>query len=78
MLFLVWSQSFPHLWKKLWKITSFGGVQRFQPDLSGFPEGRNLGTASNSGLASTAWQQLQQTARLPGAKVGRRLFFLNK
>src|SRR5580692_7336444 len=49
---LVSSQSFPHLWKKLWKITKFDDSSLFWADFSPIRRGRNLEKPSNWGPAS--------------------------
>jgi hypothetical protein len=44
---LVSSQSFPHLWKKLWKFGEFGDPSPFWADFPPIQRGRNLETPSN-------------------------------
>ena len=47
---LVSSRSFPHLWKKLWKITIFADSSLFLACLSPIRRGRNPGKAFKHGL----------------------------
>jgi hypothetical protein len=52
---LVARQSFPHLWKKLWKITEFDAGSSFHPVFRSYPDG----------LAAKGQQNRTCTTRLP-------------
>jgi hypothetical protein len=75
---LVSSQSFPHLWKKLWKIAAFDDSSRFWADFPMFPRRRSPKTPSKYGFAVTAGVVMALNSALARAKLGRRRFFLKK
>jgi hypothetical protein len=75
---LVSSQSFPHLWKKLWKITEFDDSSLFWADFSPIRRGRNLEKPPNWGSAGLDHCRSLEMATLARAKLRRRPFFLKK
>ena len=68
--FKVPPQSFPHLWKKLWKIAGFGADTRFRPGFLRFPEGAKPWEGVKMGFAGLA---LNADAEYRGFRQGEAL-----
>src|SRR6266498_1957872 len=73
---LVSHQSFPHLWKKLWKITKFANHLRFEADLSQIPRGAKTRTGIKRPLAEYNVFVKAKKSPSPGANLGSKAFFL--